>query len=101
MRGIIEKDRAELAGSFCRGCGYCLPCPAGIEISTAARISFLMRRSRFEPFITPEWQAKMESIEDCSGCGHCRECGPYELDTPRLLKAQLAEYREFVGGRSA
>jgi len=43
----------------------------------------------------------MESIEDCSGCGHCRECCPYELDTPRLLKAQLAEYREFVRGRSA
>lgn len=101
MRGIIEKDRVELGGSFCRGCGYCLPCPAGIEISTAARISFLMSRSRFEPFITQEWQKKMESIEDCSGCGHCRECCPYELDTPRLLKAQLAEYREFVRGRSA
>jgi aryl-alcohol dehydrogenase-like predicted oxidoreductase len=26
LRADIEKDRAELTGSFCRGCGYCLPC---------------------------------------------------------------------------
>ncbi|MDE5863315.1 MAG: aldo/keto reductase [Lachnospiraceae bacterium] len=25
---IIENDRAELAGEFCRGCGYSMPCPA-------------------------------------------------------------------------
>jgi uncharacterized protein len=101
MWEIIRKDRAELAGSFCRSCGYCMPCPAGIEIPTAARISFLMRRSRFEPFITPEWQEKMEMIENCIECGHCRRNCPYELDTPSLLKAQLAEYREFVKARGA
>ena len=27
----IEKDKKELAGDFCRGCGYCMPCPAGIR----------------------------------------------------------------------
>jgi aryl-alcohol dehydrogenase-like predicted oxidoreductase len=25
MMKIINKDREELSGSFCRGCGYCLP----------------------------------------------------------------------------
>ena len=24
----IEQDRKELCGEFCRGCGYCMPCPA-------------------------------------------------------------------------
>ena len=25
MRAVIAKDRKELAGEFCRSCGYCLP----------------------------------------------------------------------------
>ena len=28
MQKKIDKDRAELVGDFCRGCGYCMPCPA-------------------------------------------------------------------------
>jgi predicted aldo/keto reductase-like oxidoreductase len=99
MWKIIEKDRAELAGSFCRGCGYCLPCPAGIETNTAARISLLMTRSRFEPYVTPEWREKMERIDGCTHCGHCRDNCPYGLDTPELLKEQLAWYRGFVKDR--
>ena len=37
LRSFIEKERGELTGEFCRGCGYCLPCPAGIQINQCAR----------------------------------------------------------------
>jgi predicted aldo/keto reductase-like oxidoreductase len=30
MKTCIEADRKELQGDFCRGCGYCTPCPQGI-----------------------------------------------------------------------
>ncbi len=30
IKKLIENDRRELLGDFCRGCGYCMPCPVGI-----------------------------------------------------------------------
>ena len=94
----IAKDRAELAGNFCRGCGYCLPCPAGIEINMAARMTQLIRRSPSARFFTEEAQAKMFRIDDCIGCYSCASKCPYGLDTPKLLKENLADYRKFLSG---
>jgi len=95
MKTSIDNDRKELSGSFCRGCGYCMPCPAGIPIPTAARLSFMMGRSRFEQFLSDDWAEQMERIKDCKQCGHCKEHCPYKLDTPEVLKAQYAKYIEF------
>ena len=96
MRRVIEKDKAELSGDFCRGCGYCLPCPAGIPISQAARMSLLLRRQVVKRFFTDKWREEMARIKDCTGCGHCREMCPYELDIPALLKKQLVDYETFL-----
>ncbi len=38
IRALIETDRKQLYGSFCRGCGYCMPCPVGIEMATVCRV---------------------------------------------------------------
>jgi len=95
MWSIINKDRLELAGDFCRGCGYCLPCPAGIEIPTAARISLLLKRAPFQGFLQNDFKEKMERINNCIDCGHCKNNCPYKLDTPALLKKELKIYIEF------
>ena len=95
MLALIEKERTELSDDFCRGCGYCEPCPAGIPIETAARLSLLMARAPFEGFLADEFREQMERIEECTECGHCRAGCPYGLDTPALLRRNLDEYREF------
>jgi len=95
MRALIDSERAELSGDFCRGCGYCLPCPAEIPIPTAARLSLLMARAPYADFLTDEFREQMERIEECTECGHCRSNCPYGLDTPALLRRNLEEYREF------
>ena len=95
MRALIETERAELSGGFCRGCGYCQPCPAGIPIETAARLSLLMARAPYAGFLTDEFREQMERIEECTECGHCRDNCPYGLDTPALLRRNLEDYREF------
>ena len=95
MWGIIEKDRSELAGEFCRGCGYCLPCPAGIDIPNQARISLMMNRSPYAEFLEDSYKEKMNLINNCINCGHCKSHCPYKLDTPNLLKRELKKYNEF------
>ena len=95
MWAIIHKDRAELAGEFCRSCGYCMPCPAGIEIPTAARISLLLERSPYQRFLEDDFKEKMELINNCIACGNCIKHCPYKLDTPNLLKRELKRYEEF------
>ena len=92
----IEKDRKELSGEFCRGCGYCLPCPADINISQIARLSFLVNRSPTVRFTTPEWQAQISRVDDCQNCGHCSAHCPYGMDTPSLLKKNREWYRNFM-----
>jgi aryl-alcohol dehydrogenase-like predicted oxidoreductase len=96
LQAVIEADRKELSGNFCRSCGYCLPCPANIQIPTAARITFLMRRTVSAGFMTEGFQQEMKKIDNCTGCDHCKENCPYELDTPTLLKKQQAEYFEMI-----
>jgi len=91
----IEKDRAELGGNFCRGCGYCMPCPAEIPINMAARMSLLLLRSPYQVFLEDNWKTLMMRIEDCTECGNCKDQCPYNLNTPELLKQNLAFYKEF------
>ena len=95
LSAFIRQERQELSGSFCRSCGYCMPCPAGIEIFNCARMNMLLRRSPWQQYMTDAWREKMEKINDCIGCHSCSSRCPYQLDTPNLLKYMLKDYREF------
>lgn len=99
LQEVIAKDREELAGDFCRGCGYCMPCPVGIQINNAARMSQLIRRSPSQNWLGENGQEMMKKIEDCIKCGQCSEKCPYKLDTPNLLKQNLEDYNNILSGK--
>jgi predicted aldo/keto reductase-like oxidoreductase len=99
-KAVIEKDRLELTGAFCRGCGYCMPCPVGIEINTCARMSLMLRRSPSEGWLTPRVQEMMKKIESCIECGKCRAKCPYGLNTPELLKKNYEDYKRILAGEA-
>ena len=101
IKAVIEKDRLELCGDFCRSCGYCMPCTAGIEISNCARMSQLIRRSPSAGYLTPEWQRKMLKIKECINCGKCKTKCPYGLDIPALLKKNLEDYEKILSGENS
>lgn len=99
IRAVIEKDRRELMGDFCRGCGYCMPCPAGIEINTCARMSLMIRRAPSQAQLTEKMQAKMMKIDECLHCNQCMNRCPYHLNTPELLEKNLKDYKEILAGK--
>lgn len=99
IAAFIEEDRKSLQGDFCRGCGYCMPCSVGIQINNCARMSQLIRRAPSANFLGEEWQGLMGKIEDCIDCGLCKSKCPYGLDTPNLLRKNLADYKDILAGR--
>ncbi len=99
LRELIEKDRAQLLGNFCRGCGYCMPCPVGIEINNCARMSLMLRRSPTDSWLGEKGQEKMHKIAQCIQCGQCKSRCPYGLDTPRLLQENYKDYLEILAGK--
>lgn len=99
IKALIEHDREELLGEFCRGCGYCMPCPMGIEINNCARMSLLLRRSPSAGHLSKEGQEKMMKIEDCIHCNQCKSKCPYGLDTPALLQKNLEDYKNVLAGK--
>ena len=96
IKALIEADRKQMYGSFCRGCGYCMPCPAGIEINNCARMSLMIRRAPVAAQLSEASQAMMKKIEDCIECGKCKSKCPYGLDTPNLLKKNYEDYKTFL-----
>lgn len=96
---IISNERKDLQGDFCRGCGYCEPCPQEIKISKCARMSLWIRRFPSEPSLTPEAQKMMKKIEDCTECGNCLSRCPYELNIPELLKKNYEDYQDILSGK--
>lgn len=96
VKAIIANDQAELTGEFCRGCGYCKPCPMDIEINNCARVGLQIRRTKEAGYYTEAYQAKMAKVKNCIKCGQCMSRCPYGLNIPELLEKHLAEYESYL-----
>ena len=96
LKRVIAQDITDLGGEFCRGCGYCMPCPAGIDISTAARMSLMLRRAPLSVWLADHWRENMHRINDCIDCGHCKTHCPYGLDAPKLLRDNWIDFQNFI-----
>ena len=99
LMSVIENDKKELGDNFCRGCGYCIPCPEEINISLCARMSLWIRRFPTEPYLTEEYQKMMDETQNCLECYACVDNCPYELDIPELLKENYKDYQNVLSGK--
>lgn len=100
MRSFVEEDKKQFGTEFCRGCGYCMPCPQGITINQCARMIQMIRRAPSAAWLSEFWQNEFKKIPDCTSCGACKKKCPYGLDIPNLLKKNYEDYNNILSGKT-
>lgn len=92
----MERIRAELGARFCHRCGYCLPCPNGVDIPKV--MLFTSQKRRFPPaqLIEKTREAIGQAEAECIECGECAARCPYELPIPEMLAEITADFRDFL-----
>lgn len=85
----IKEISKELGAKFCRGCGYCMPCEHGIEISDINFIQVYYKQFPTDKFLELGLNKKVELARECTECGKCSEKCPFGLDVPAMIKENI------------
>ena len=86
-------------GQFCLRCGYCLPCPQGIDIQEVFRIQSIQQHYPDDvKYMAREAYERLEVKPDaCEACGECIEKCPGGVKIPEKLK-EAFQLMEAAGG---
>jgi hypothetical protein len=96
----VAKKYREIMKVACTGCGYCQPCPSGVNIPecfSAFNAYHTFGQTRMAPFL---YVLRMGGIirgssSYASLCSHCRDCVqkcPQDLDVPTLLGQVVSQF---------
>ena len=97
---VVDKVKSEINKHMkvaCTGCGYCMPCPAGVDIPTC----FAAYNTRY----TDSWYSGMKAYFMCtslktnpSNAAKCVRCGKCEARCPQGIKirSQLAQVKRHM-----
>ncbi len=83
----------EFGSDFCRRCGYCAPCPQGINIPSNFILVNYLRNYGLQDWAKGRYFAQEKTAADCVKCGLCETRCPYELPIRQML-AKVAEDME-------
>jgi predicted aldo/keto reductase-like oxidoreductase len=94
----------ELGAIYCRRCGYCQPCPAGIHISFVMNaLSFLKRMPLQQTFAPGGIKEAVDAVANCQDCGECESRCPYKLPIRERMAQVVELFREaeehYLGSR--
>ena len=96
---LIEQVKREIAQKVkvgCTGCGYCMPCPRGVDIPGAFRCynavySEGKRSGRRDYLQCTAFRKETSSVSQCIDCGICESHCPQQIEIRRELKNAAAE----------
>lgn len=85
----------------CTGCGYCMPCPAGVEIPRNFRTWNTYHMYRNYNMVKDEWEKHLgeeHKAKNCIKCGKCEQVCPQKLSIRADLEKVQADLdsREFI-----
>lgn len=85
-REIILTEAKELGTEFCRRCGYCAPCPQGIDIPAQFLMEGYYSRYNLKDWAKERYTGFKNKASDCIECGQCETRCPYDLPIRKMLK---------------
>jgi predicted aldo/keto reductase-like oxidoreductase len=89
----MMKENERLAGLYCTGCNYCMPCPAGINIPEIFKMMNYHRvykltdyaKNNYAQIGKNPWM-KFQNASACTECGECEGKCPQALPVREQLK---------------
>ncbi|WDV45204.1 aldo/keto reductase [Clostridiaceae bacterium M8S5] len=84
-RDIIMQEAKQLGTEFCRRCGYCAPCPQGIDIPTQFILEAYLMKYDLEEWSKSRYNGQAKTAKDCIECGACEPKCPYDLPIRKML----------------
>ena len=96
---LVELVKAEIQKTVkvgCTGCGYCMPCPTGVDIPVTFRCynemySETKSGARKEYLQCTAFRQKQSSASLCIGCGKCESHCPQQIEIRKELKRAVKE----------
>ncbi len=85
-REALLAEAASLGQKFCRRCGYCGPCPAGINIPMCFIVEGYYTRYDLKQWATDRYEALPVKAGSCTKCGACEPRCPYELPIREMME---------------
>ncbi|WP_026894586.1 aldo/keto reductase [Clostridiisalibacter paucivorans] len=85
-RDIILGEAKELGTEFCRRCGYCAPCPQGIDIPVQFIVEGYYTRYDLKDWAKERYATFEHKANECVECGICETRCPYDLPIRKMLK---------------
>lgn len=82
----LSKEKEAWGELFCRRCGYCMPCPSGLNIPFLLLIEGYYNRYELKDWAVSRLDTLEMKYSDCTECGDCLEKCPYSLPIPELMK---------------
>jgi predicted aldo/keto reductase-like oxidoreductase len=101
--GALLEKTSKLADLYCTGCGYCMPCPQGIDIPARFEAMNFIKVYGLEDHARQQYAAIRERERKTEGKGACTECGACVEKCPQGLDVtgQLKETEAALGAGDA
>lgn len=87
----LEQWASQAGQDFCRRCGYCLPCPQGIDIPAVFLLEGYYDRYELQGWAQERYNGLAVPASNCLACGQCKERCPYDLSIPEKLAKASAK----------
>ncbi len=82
----LHAEQVRWGERFCRRCGYCMPCPNGLNIPFLFLIEGYYTRYELQDWALARLEALEKKFGDCAACGECLKKCPYNLPIPGMME---------------